>query len=128
MRTEFPSSIKKAALARANGLCEGCTTPLQKSKYHFDHVIADALTGKPLLENCKVLCVVCHAEKTKIDVANIAQAKRREAIQTGTKGDAKWTFGKRPKQPTVTTKEPLARRPIYLDENPPPSQRTPFDS
>lgn len=97
-RKEFPAAVKRAALARAAGYCEGCPHPpskLHKGKYHFDHVIPDGLTGVPTLDNCKVLCTVCHAEKTRNDVGMIAKAKRVEAVQNGTKAETSRGFPKR---------------------------------
>lgn len=81
MRQEFPARVKMEALARSKGRCEGssCGTKLTIAKYHFDHVIADGLGGKPTLDNCAVLCWACHRVKTsESDVPAIAKAKRRE--------------------------------------------------
>ena len=78
MRREFPKPVKRAALKRAAGKCEAedCGVPFGV-KFHFDHVIADGLGGEPTLENCAVLCHVCHHEKTrKHDVPRIAKMKR----------------------------------------------------
>lgn len=84
-RREFPARIKVAAFERAKGSCEGCGSHLTVGKYAYDHDNPDGLTGAPTLENCKVLCTVCHSEKTKRDVADIAQAKRRQAAFVGAK-------------------------------------------
>lgn len=78
MRKEFPKPVKREALRRAAGKCEGenCGV-LYGVKFHFDHVIADGLGGEPTLENCAVLCHQCHNEKTrKHDVPLIAKVKR----------------------------------------------------
>ena len=85
MRKDFRASVKIAALKRADGKCEGCGLPLTLGKYACDHINPDGLTGEPTLENCRVLCIGCHKEKTKRDVADIAKAKRREAKHTGMK-------------------------------------------
>ncbi|WP_024338010.1 HNH endonuclease [Bradyrhizobium japonicum] len=77
-RREFSKEVKRQALKRAAGQCEaeGCGA-LFGVKFHFDHVIADGLGGEPTLENCAVLCHVCHGEKTrKHDVPRIAKMKR----------------------------------------------------
>ena len=78
MRREFSKTVRREALKRANKQCENKTCgALFGLKFHFDHVIPDALGGEPTLENCEVLCHVCHAEKTfKHDVPRIAKAKR----------------------------------------------------
>jgi 5-methylcytosine-specific restriction protein A len=82
-RSEFKASIKVAREKHAGGKCEECHAPLSIGKYHFDHVTPDGLTGQPTFENCRVLCIPCHREKTATDVADIAKAKRREAAHKG---------------------------------------------
>jgi 5-methylcytosine-specific restriction endonuclease McrA len=83
-RREFSKPVKREALKRAAGCCEGtltdgtrCNGVLADGRFHFDHDIPDALGGEPELWNCKVLCLVCHGTKTaKHDVPTIAKAKR----------------------------------------------------
>lgn len=83
MRHEFPKQVKRSALDRSEGQCEGilpsgqrCCFPISQKK-HFDHIIPDALGGSNELSNCAVLCIACHDAKTrKIDVPLIAKAKR----------------------------------------------------
>jgi 5-methylcytosine-specific restriction protein A len=76
MRREFPAKVKHAAFERAADHCEGCGARLVVGKFHYDHVIADALGGEPTLENCAVLCVSCHGEKTPGDTTKAAKVKR----------------------------------------------------
>lgn len=84
MRREFSARVKVAAFERANGSCEGCGARLTVGKFHYDHDTPDGLGGEPTLENCRVLCVACHAVKTRTgDVPAIAKAKRREARHIG---------------------------------------------
>lgn len=76
-RQEFPAKVKALAFERAGGHCEGCTARLTVGKFHYDHVIPDALGGEPILSNCAVLCTNCHGAKTaKGDVPRIAKAVR----------------------------------------------------
>ena len=86
-RKEFPKSVKVAVVKRATRdgavYCEECQG-LAKT-FDIDHVNADGLTGEPVLENARLLCKACHAEKTKGDVTVIAKAKRREAKHLGVK-------------------------------------------
>lgn len=86
-RREFPKDVRIAAFRRANGRCEGrCGGRLYVGKYHYDHVISDALGGEPILENCRVLCIACHGEKTSHqDVPRIAKADRQLASFAGIK-------------------------------------------
>lgn len=53
-----------------------CPCTLTPAKFVYDHIIPDALGGDPALTNCQVLCLLCHAEKTRADVARISKAKR----------------------------------------------------
>lgn len=101
-RREFPAKVKVAAFQRAAGRCEGerdgeqCGGKLTVGKYHYDHRIADGLTGEPTLSNCVVLCLGCHAEKTTTqDVPAIAKAKRREAAHLGAKSKSRYRWPKR---------------------------------
>lgn len=115
MRQDFPESVKRAALKRADGRCEGCDDPLQKGRYHCDHIDADGLTGLPILENAQILCLQCHKEKTAKDKGHIAKAKRREAIQLNVKSD-KPKIPQRQKIERVMTKQLPPRRPMFVEE------------
>ena len=87
-RREFSARIKVEAYERSGGKCEGedCGLPLTVGKFHYDHDIADALGGEPILENCKVLCVGCHSVKTRThDVPKIAKTKRVRQKHLGIK-------------------------------------------
>lgn len=85
-RREFPAKVMVAAFERAKGHCESCGARLTTGKFHYDHVIPDAMGGQPTLENCAVLCTSCHGTKTRTqDVPAIARAKRRHAKHIGAK-------------------------------------------
>lgn len=115
-RREFPKEIYAQIVRRAiqpSGeiACEGCGLVLGKKPYHVDHTIADALfldkTRKLTADDGKLLGVeCCHAPKTKIDVKNIAEAKRREAKHHGMK-----TRVKRPIQSPGFPASPKSQRP-----------------
>jgi 5-methylcytosine-specific restriction protein A len=83
MRREFSTRTKALAFQRANGRCEACGVRLQPGRIAFDHINPDGLTGLPIVDNCAVLCLACHKQKTRDDVGNIAKAKRREARHIG---------------------------------------------
>lgn len=94
MRREFPKPVRRAALNRSGGLCEGigtlygladglrCNVNLAYG-VHFDHVNPDGNGGEPTLENCAAVCPECHAHKTKHDVARIAKMKRQRDRNQG---------------------------------------------
>jgi 5-methylcytosine-specific restriction endonuclease McrA len=95
MRREFPAKVKAQAFERARGHCEKCTAHLYVGKFHFDHRIADAMGGEPVLENCEVLCVACHSVKTRTkDIPGAAKVKRIQRRHLGIK--ARSSFPKPP--------------------------------
>jgi 5-methylcytosine-specific restriction endonuclease McrA len=86
-RKEFTKATKKKAWDRSAGFCEGsgpfynrgwddrCNKVLTKVEY--DHFIRAADGGDNSLDNCRAVCVDCHAWKTrKIDTPGAAKAKR----------------------------------------------------
>lgn len=101
-RREFSRFVKREAFVRANGFCEGqpygkpCGVKLTLGKYHYDHVIPDGLGGEPVIENCSVLCVACHKDKTTTkDVPAIAKTKRIQDRQKGIRAPRKITRWRR---------------------------------
>jgi 5-methylcytosine-specific restriction protein A len=119
-RREFSKKTKRDAFVRADGHCEapGCGAKLTLGKFAYDHIDPDGLMGEPTLENCQVLCAPCHLEKTRVDVANIARAKRREDAHRGIRPPSKLQgqgFAKASPQNRATGKvsklEILYRRP-----------------
>lgn len=113
-RREFPKQVKRDALRRAAGKCEApnCGV-LFGVKFHFDHDIADGLGGEPTLENCKVLCHVCHNEKTtKHDIPLIAKTKRISDKHNGISGSRSkfQSAGFRKASPQRTASRPIVRR------------------
>ena len=86
MRHEFSLKVKANAALRANGYCEECKRKLLTGDYHYDHEIPDALGGEATIENCRVLCRSCHANKTtKADIPRIAKANRNYRKAMGIK-------------------------------------------
>lgn len=108
-RREFPKDVyaqivHRAMLPSGEIACEGCGLILGRKIYHVDHTIPDALfldkTRRLTADDGKLLgAECCHAPKTKVDVANIAQAKRREAKYLGMKQRPKQKIPSRPKPP-----------------------------
>lgn len=89
-RREFPAKVKAQAFDRAAGKCEGCGTRLCVGKFHYDHDLPDWLGGEPTLDNCRVLCLGCHGEKTAgRDVPIIAHSKRVKLRHIGAKAPSR---------------------------------------
>ncbi len=113
-RREFPRQVKRDALRRAAGRCEAPSCgALFGVKFHFDHDIADGLGGEPTLDNCAVLCHVCHGEKTrKHDVPLIAKTKRISDRHDGisTPRQKIQSAGFRKAAPQRSATRPLERR------------------
>src|ERR1700733_16140437 len=89
----------------ADQFCEKCGAPT-KFRFEIDHRDPDAMQidkSKPLTAaDGWLLCIPCHSEKTKKDVADIAKAKRREAAHLGARtGKAKIPGPPRAPRPTA---------------------------
>lgn len=98
MRREFPPKIMVAAFERAKDHCESCGARLTTGKFHYDHVIPDAMGGQPTLENCAVLCTGCHGTKTRTqDIPAIAKVKRVRAKHLGARKPSNWPCGRNSK-------------------------------
>ena len=87
----FTKKIKRAALARADGVCEcGCGLPLIVPRIRFDHRIPWTLTRNSSLANCQVLRFECDAEKTyQRDLPMIADTRRMGDFHAGISGPGK---------------------------------------
>ena len=83
--------IRRASDAKGNIFCEGCGLNVTGKRIEFDHTIPEAMIldksrkltaddGKMLGRDC---CHRAPGGKTAQDVANIARAKRREAVRFG---------------------------------------------
>lgn len=94
-RREFSAATRRAAWERAGGCCEGlvmshelfnkrsgfpkmvrCNAPLDHGNFHYDHRDPDWFSKDNELENCQLLCRVCHEVKTAWDKRDIAKSKR----------------------------------------------------
>lgn len=70
-------------IKRDNGQCVRpcCETPTDRLQ--VDHIVALALGGSDKDWNCETICFAHHQQKTKVDVAAIAKAKRRQLKHIG---------------------------------------------
>ena len=53
-----------------------CNAPIDLGRFEYDHEIPDWMSGDNSIENCRVLCLACHDDKTARDQGNIAKSKR----------------------------------------------------
>jgi 5-methylcytosine-specific restriction endonuclease McrA len=115
-RRNFSKKTLAERFKLCEGRCESCGVALKPGSWHGDHNNPDGLTGEPTLENCRCLCVSCHAAKTKHDVAVIAKAVRVEAKHLGVPVEKQKIvskgFPKREKRKRIEMPA-LPRRPIY---------------
>lgn len=82
-RLEFSRKIKATIIARANGRCEACSAALKPGEGDVDHVLPDALGGKPTAANGRLICKPCHKVKTADDVRRIRKADRSRDKASG---------------------------------------------
>jgi hypothetical protein len=90
--------IRRASDVKGNIFCEGCGLNVTGKRIEFDHTIPEGMIldksrkltaddGKMLGRDC---CHRAPGGKTAQDVANIARAKRREAIHLGIRPKSKF--------------------------------------
>ena len=105
-RKEFSAKTKAQAFQRCRGFCEGivdgiaCYAILRPGRWHCDHIIADGLGGKAVLENAQCLCEPCHRDKTsENDVPKISKVKRIQRRASGIlkNKSRSWGYGKKDK-------------------------------
>lgn len=83
MRLEFSRKTRAAIIARAAGHCEVCKAVLKAGEGEVDHILPCALGGTPEISNGRLLCRVCHAEKTAVDIRRTRKADRSRDKATG---------------------------------------------
>ena len=111
MRREFTRKIKQSAIERAAGHCEKCKAVLKPHEAEVDHILPDVLGGEPILANAQVLCRVCHAEKSAIDVRRTRKADRqRDKASGAVRPSSKLATRDKPKQPKESQKLDFTKR------------------
>lgn len=120
MRREFSTALRvemsrRAMNAKGDIICEGCGLNLRGKRIEFDHIIPEgmrlphemakpltAADGQVLGRDC---CHRAPGGKTATDVADIAEAKRREAARLGVRKPSTLRsrgFAPRPPQRSAT--------------------------
>jgi 5-methylcytosine-specific restriction endonuclease McrA len=73
-RIEFTRKVRAARWKHAGGECEKCHGPIRSC--HYDHDTPLWLGGESTFENCRVLCVLCHRDKTALEAPQRAKGDR----------------------------------------------------
>lgn len=82
-RLEFNRKTRATIIARAGGCCEKCSAILKVGEGEVDHILPCELGGEPTVANGRLLCKVCHKEKTAGDVRRIRESDRERDRHTG---------------------------------------------
>ena len=86
-RQNFSDKTRAEAFLVAKGFCAKCQKKIAATEvWHADHINPDFFEGRNDLENCQVLCVPCHKDKTKTDRKDIAKSNRMQKIANGERG------------------------------------------
>ncbi len=112
-RAEFSRKVRAQIIARANGKCEACSGVLKPGEGDVDHILPDALGGKPEAANGRLICKVCHKAKTATDIGQIRKADRQRDRHTGAI-KPKGSIASPPKPPRISTKQPLPPKQLYV--------------
>ncbi len=84
--TPVPARVKLRVFAEFNGECANCTLKIiGKLRPAYDHIIALVNGGQNSEFNLQLLCVPCHKDKTKSDVAEKSKVNRVKAKHIGLK-------------------------------------------
>jgi len=116
-RRRFTDKDRARIFAANNGTCHLCNQKIDgvREAWEIEHVIAWELTRDDSDDNLRPAHVSCHKIKThQEDRPAINQAKRREAKHNGVKRPSS-SLKAPPKAPKVSTKTPLAPRPMYRE-------------
>jgi len=91
VRREFTSKTKREEYKDAGGRCRICHLPIKPGQEDYDHVIPDAIGGKPRASNCALVHRDCHREKTvKEDIPRIAKSRRIRNREAGIRKKSKF--------------------------------------
>lgn len=100
MRTEFSTRIRRQALERSAGRCEGtgpevglpagerCGASLGYG-LQIDHILPDTMGGEATLDNAQCLCGACWRFKNAQDWKAAAKSNRQRDKHTGARAPSK---------------------------------------
>lgn len=111
-RMEFTRKDKAKIIARANGKCEKCSAMLKTGEGEVDHILPCALGGEATVANGRLLCRVCHVEKTTDDIRRVRKSDRQRDKSTGAVRPKSALAGQRRPKPALT--KTLPPRPMFV--------------
>jgi 5-methylcytosine-specific restriction endonuclease McrA len=114
-RMEFSRKDKAKIIARANGKCEKCYAMLKTSEGEVDHILPCALGGEATVANGRLLCRVCHVEKTAGDIKAIRKSDRQRDKASGAVRPKSSLAGR--KQPKPALRKTLPPRAMFVPIN-----------
>lgn len=80
----LPPRVKVRIFQKFNGRCATCTLQIAgKLRPAYDHIIALTNGGEHKESNVQLLCISCHATKTRIDVAEKSVMYHKKAKNIG---------------------------------------------
>lgn len=119
-RRRIPTTERTALFKLMGGICHMCSQPIKVESgeaWDVSHVIPLELGGTDDESNWDIAHRSCHRQHTaKVDQPNISRAKRREAIQLGSKAPSATPIPRRQKPVKLITKPPVMRRPMFVEE------------
>lgn len=82
-RVEFNRKTRRIITDRAAGHCEKCKAVLKAHEGEIDHILPCELGGEATAANGRLICKVCHKEKTAVDVRRIRESDRQRDKASG---------------------------------------------
>ncbi|WP_075654669.1 HNH endonuclease signature motif containing protein [Pseudochrobactrum sp. B5] len=116
-RMEFTRKDKAKIIVRANGKCEKCSAILKTGEGEVDHILPCALGGEATIANGRLLCRVCHVEKTADDIRQVRKSDRQRDKATGGVRPKSALSGRKSPKPPLT-KIVQQRRSLYETAQP----------
>ena len=111
-RMEFSRKVKAQIIARANDKCEKCTAILKTGEGEVDHILPCALGGEATVANGRLLCRICHVEKTADDIRRVRKSDRQRDKASGALRAKSALAGRKQPKPALT-KIVQKRRSLY---------------
>lgn len=82
-RIEFSRKTRRLIVERAAGHCEKCKAALKPGEGEVDHILPCELGGEATVANGRLICRVCHKEKTAADIRRIRASDRQRDKASG---------------------------------------------